>query len=183
MAAEHFYKAKQILDDIRQGIGGAELRVKYGFSFGEVEAAVGQLLETASMRRQADDHSAESQASTQLLDQRKAARVTALLPVAVYDVEDEELRGFIADISESGLRVVGAKSAVGQVKTFMLPSEVISEVDGLMFEATCRWVRPHGPSGATIAGFEITGITDEDIRHLKKLVRLLLNLRTNSIGP
>ncbi|MFZ5867678.1 MAG: PilZ domain-containing protein [Thermodesulfobacteriota bacterium] len=173
MTAEEFCKAKRMLDEIRQGITEAELRIKYGVGFGDVEAAVGQLLDAASIQDQDEDHSGDSLASGNVLDQRRAARVTALLPVAVYDVEDAELKGFIADISESGLRVVGARSSVGEVKTFMLPTEVISEVEGLMFEATCRWVKPHGPSGATIAGFEITGITDEDMGHLKKLVQML----------
>jgi hypothetical protein len=173
MTVEEFYKAKRMLDDIRQGITEAELRVKYGVGFGDVEAAVGQLLDAASIENQDEDHSGKDVSSGHILDQRRAARVTALLPVAVYDVEDAELKGFIADISEIGLRVVGASCTVGEVKTFMLPTEVISEVEGLMFEATCRWVAPHMPSGTTIAGFEITGIADEDMRHLKKLVQLL----------
>ena len=69
--------------------------------------------------------------------------------VPIYDIGSGAI-GVLRDISETGLRVAGIESKVGQVKTFQIPIDMFMQADPLLIIAECKWVEIKGKTRNTL---------------------------------
>jgi hypothetical protein len=102
-------------------------------------------------------------------DLRQSPRVGQRAGIPIYDRNDFSIRGRIRDIADRGVGISGIETAVGEVRTFVITPDEYLELEPIVFDATCRWVRP-GPDSATLAGFEITSATEETVAELRRLL-------------
>ncbi len=56
----------------------------------------------------------------------------------------------------------------------MIPCKNFLDVDDIAFEATCIWAEPGRTQEEWHAGFQITRINQENMAHLRELIRLLV---------
>ena len=91
----------------------------------------------------------------------------------VYDTSDLHAEGFLEDVSESGIRVVGMNVSEGDERTLMIRSDEFVDVYPFVFDATCRWRETADQTGDVVAGFEITNISDGSRGELRKLISLI----------
>ncbi len=103
-------------------------------------------------------------------ERRQAPRVPYM--VSIYDLRRLHVEGTVRDISETGFGVRGIKAAVGEVKTFIIPVEEVVDIDALIFAGICRWTSTD-LDGQWLTGFELTKISEENLRHLRRLIRFL----------
>ncbi len=105
---------------------------------------------------------------------RDARRVDLNLPLWVYEVESSR-KGLVRDISETGMRVAGIASFVGETKNFRLPVDMFIGSDQLVFSARCVWVETTGKRFEySIVGYRIAKIAPSDREVLRKLVGMLV---------
>jgi hypothetical protein len=93
--------------------------------------------------------------------------------VRVYSDETSQ-RGFVRDISESGLRVAGIEAKVGEVMSLAIPLREIATIGPVKFEAACRWSERKGTQGnLVVSGFEVTTISEKTRTRLQRLIEFL----------
>jgi c-di-GMP-binding flagellar brake protein YcgR len=91
-------------------------------------------------------------------------------PLSVHEADRPEVRGRVQDISDHGLRVVGVRASVGEMKRFVLDVGECLDNHGIEFEAVCRWIKPRDAEIDFDSGFEITAVYGDSF---KKIVRLI----------
>jgi len=108
------------------------------------------------------------------LHARGARRVDLNLPLWIYEVGSAG-KGLVRDISETGLRIAGIRSLVGEEKTFQLPVDIFLGHEPLLFSARCVRVRTRGKRVEYYeAGYRITQISQKDTDVLRRLVGMLV---------
>ena len=92
-------------------------------------------------------------------------------PVPVYLCHGSRpiAKGVIRDISSKGAKISGLEAKVGEIKTFIVPTNNFSHVEPFAFQAECRWVDGDGST----AGFQIIKISTRGWGELQKLIRFL----------
>ena len=166
--------AMAIAEDVRSGLTAGELKKKYQLSDSGLEKACKRLL-TEGLLGAANIKNLEIAFDTVALfghERRRAPRRTPSLPITVYDRGSRGPKGSIKDISEKGLGVRGIAGVVGESKTLLILGDDFGLVDPFEVEAECRWAGTEGPGGQQVAGFQITAISDEDLRRLQELISL-----------
>jgi len=103
-------------------------------------------------------------------ERRRAPRVPYM--VSIYELKRLHVEGTVRDLSETGFGMRGIKAAVGEVKSFIIPVEEVVDIDALIFAGTCRWASTD-VDGQWLTGFELTKISEENLRHLRRLIRFL----------
>jgi hypothetical protein len=103
-------------------------------------------------------------------ERRRASRVPYM--VSIYELKRLHVEGTVRDLSETGFGVRGIKATVGEVKTFIIPVEEVVDIDALIFAGTCRWAS-RDTDGQWLTGFKLTKISEENLRHLRRLIRFL----------
>ena len=86
---------------------------------------------------------------------RRFPRYTVQFPLPIYLVQSPEIRGKIEDISEMGVRIRGIKTQPQEVHIFEIPLNECLQIDGVLFEAICRWSREDYTDSKWIAGHEV----------------------------
>ncbi|MEW6352008.1 MAG: PilZ domain-containing protein [Thermodesulfobacteriota bacterium] len=166
--------ARVIIEDIRNGMTGAELMEKYEISREGLQLLLRKLVEARALRK-ADlvPGTAESTVTTDVSKARSAPRNYMFFTIPVFDVDDLYTEGIVNDITEQGLQVEGIVAEVGDARTFLIRADEFAEVFPFAFEAVCRWVRYDSDSDTPLAGFEIVNISDGGRTQIRKLVQLL----------
>lgn len=103
-------------------------------------------------------------------DTREFRRIPYAVPI--YEKDDLEKNGVLRDITEKGVGVRGLKVTAGQKRTFVIAPPDFLDIDPLVFEAKCCWVKQEG-KGQYVSGFEITTISNSTLRELRKLIGFL----------
>ena len=94
-------------------------------------------------------------------------------PLIVYESTCPENRGWVHNISEHGLGLVGVKACVDEDKKFVIFAEEISEIPPCEVQAVCRWIKKQALDDELDAGFEIIEISENDRKRLLELVPTL----------
>jgi hypothetical protein len=165
--------ANQIVTDIRAAIGDEELMKKH-----ELPLKVYQRLLQMLVNENAVDHgelyekSPIYRAITDSLTARRSPRAYVPIAMRVYNHETSQ-KGFLRDLSESGLRVAGIQAQIGRSVSLSLPLKEIASSGPLEFNAVCRWTETQGKAKKyPVAGFEITDISETAKGQLRELVNL-----------
>jgi hypothetical protein len=108
------------------------------------------------------------------LHARCSRRVDLGLPLWIFELNSAR-RGLVRDISETGMRIAGITSFVGEEKTFQLPVDMFLGSDPLLLCARCIWVETKGKSVEySEAGYRIVHVSQNDKDALKRLVGMLV---------
>jgi len=103
------------------------------------------------------------------------AKTVIVSSAALRDDRHEDVRTavILRDITENGLQVAGLAGTVGVGKTLVLKPEGLADLLPFVLDAQCRWVKPATNGEESLAGFEITDISQQGVRELKNLIHAL----------
>jgi hypothetical protein len=175
MGTKRQINGKDILTDLRSGMAAWELQVKYKLSAKSLQAIFKKLVE-----RNAISHSELYELSSfykERIDRRRERaypRAELGVYVPIYDIGSGAM-GVLRDISETGLRVAGIASSMGQATTFQIPIDMFIHAERLLIIAECKWVEIKGKRRKyPVAGFEIMDLPETDREVLRNFMTFLL---------
>jgi len=165
--------AGEVVGDIRSGMTDPELMVKYQTSSKGLQKLFRRLVEVKVVSHtEIYERSPAYRAVADIISSRRFPRIDITFPLFIIDTESR-VKGLVRDISESGLRVAGIETKIGDVRTFRLSLDELIPADPLLFQTRCRWVKTKGRNSKyPVAGQEITDISEDALRNLQNFVRL-----------
>ncbi len=166
---------KAVLDDIRAGTTDDELMAKYDLPPRGLHRLFDKLVDskavTHSQLYRMSEHYRER---IDRIRKRHCPRAELSVSLPVYNLGSSSF-GVVRDISETGLRIAGISSRVGEIKTFQLPIDALMHTSPLLFVAQCRWVEEKGDKEKyDVAGFQLIDLSETDRQALKKFINFLL---------
>ncbi|AFM25932.1 PilZ domain-containing protein [Desulfomonile tiedjei] len=157
--------------DIRAGMSDAELMQKYGLSSEGLRFTLQALIDTQVISLDELYNTTPSQADTVFVNNmRESPRYFFAVVVEIYEAKRPHLRGNLSNITEKGIATEGIETREGETKVLVIPTDRFPEIDRIVLEAECRWVKQDENTGEWAAGFEITKISDECLDNLAKLM-------------
>ena len=84
-----------------------------------------------------------------------------------------KIEGQIRDITEKGLQVAGIPVGNGDYKTLLVRAEDFDNIRPFTLQAQCRWTKSATAVEPSVAGFQITDISEEASEELRKLIHAL----------
>ncbi len=168
-------KAKDVVNDIRNGLSDPQLMSKYGVSPKGLQGIFTKLVKAKAILPEelfdrapllADD---SVTVESIRMDPREKLEIT----IHVSDAADSKQKGILRDLSLAGVGVRGIETRKGEVRTLVVTASSLFPVDSFSFEALCRWVRRRRSDGTIDAGFEITNISGEAKKQLKTIIRTM----------
>ena len=175
MSAKRVVNAKDIVDDIRAGMGDKELMTKYRLSSKGLQSAFSKLInnriltveEVYGQPRSTDDDTVIIDDMTLL--QKHFLTVTA----PIYEAGKPEIQGRLHEITERGLTVIGIQARIGEEKSFVIPCKEYLPVDRISFRAECLWSNVKQGTRQWVSGYQITSISKASLVFLRDLIQLL----------
>ncbi len=166
---------KAVIDDIRAGTSDDDLMAKYDLPPRGLLRLFNKLLDSKTVSHsQLYKTSERYREKIDRIRQRQRPRAELSVSLPVYDLGSSSF-GVVRDISETGLRVAGIKTHVGEIKTFQLPIDSLMHTSPLLFVAKCRWVEEKGNKEKyNVAGFQLIDLSETDRQALKKFINFLL---------
>lgn len=165
-------KAKDLVNDIREGMNDVQLMDKHKLSSKGLQSVFKKLIEVKAIKPgEAFNRNANVGDDTaDVASVRLVSRdfMEPLLPIC--DADDPKNMGTIADITEKGLGIRGIQVQKGETKTLVFFSDQLFPVGPFAIQAQCRWVNNGNGNGQTESGFEITNISESGTQQLKKIV-------------
>jgi hypothetical protein len=80
----------------------------------------------------------------------------------------------VRDVSEEGVSVTGIEANVGDVKTLVILGDELGQFSSFELEGYCRWRFADAADGTCLTGFAINKISENDLKQLQILVRLVV---------
>ena len=108
-----------------------------------------------------------------LRENRKTKRRHLIYYLRVFNQQNNELLGHLADITSEGLMLIG-EHALPVGEAYMLHMKLPAEILGketMDFNATALWSRPDVDPAFFATGFRIQDIADEDIKIIRRLIK------------
>ncbi len=179
-------RANQIVEDIRSGVSDEELKKKYGLSLRGLQRALKTLtLEKAVSHGEMYKRSSAYRSIVEILDSRNAPRIYVPIAIRVFNVETSQ-RGFVRDVSETGLKVAGISANVGDIVSLSLPLKELVTAEPIEFQAVCRWAKKEGRiKRYTVCGFEISSLSEGAKRGYEELLDVFKyqeNMRVSAVS-
>lgn len=185
-----------ILQDLHMGLTDNALMEKYHLSYTELRSLYKELFDKGMLRpaeetelvplpeRDARDRLSREvgrtgdsypEDSAQLpdgrdTDTRSEERYHLDFDMPVYEADRPDVQGRVVDITETGAKLAGVPAEIGKATTFVALGDTFGDIAPFEFGARCRWLREEH-DGECISGFEITEISEDGLRELKKLVQ------------
>jgi hypothetical protein len=174
VAVKRKIKAREVVNDIRNGLSNLQLMEKYQLSSKGLTSLFRKLIDAeAVMAGELNGRELRADDTVELDQQRGLTRNYVLVNLPVSEADKESEDGFVCDITERGLQVAKLEATVGARMKLALRPDYFSDIHPLRFEAVCRWVKPATEGAESLAGFEITDISPHGILDLKNLIRAL----------
>ena len=167
---------KGIVDDIRNGLTDFELMERYELIPSELRSVLDDLTALGALRKgELRERSPFYDNPANRTRSRRWSRTYVRIWLPVYDSETWMMRGLVRDLYDNGFRAASLRSDIGEGSNLAIRAELVGDVKAFRFKAECRWVRKKEKESAEyyLAGFEITEITDEALRELRKLIEIL----------
>ncbi|MBI5572665.1 MAG: PAS domain S-box protein [Desulfomonile tiedjei] len=174
-------KSSKITADIRAGIADSQMMDKYGLTATGLDNVFKQLVAAGvvsedEIERKAQPDTREQEQDQQQEDEtvnRALPRNYMVVSVPIYEANNLLSEGTIIDISEKGLKIQGIKTMEGEKKGLLVQGTEFHDVFPFVFDAVCRWTQTDESTGETVAGYQITAITDAGLQELRKLMAAL----------
>ena len=167
--------AEKIAEDVRSGMKDSEMMEKYQLSNSALQKAY-QILLTEGLLGPGEINGPEQplrKGGSARHERRKVSRRCPSLRIVVSDRNNEGVSGTIKDITEKGLAVRGIEADIGELKTLAILGDDIGIIDPFELRAECRWVGSEESEGQSVAGFQVTAISDHDLQRLQELIDFL----------
>lgn len=103
-------------------------------------------------------------------DFRAEGREYLEVPLLVYEPSCPDNKGWVHNISEHGLGVVGIRATVNETKRLVIHGDESVQVEPCEVQAVCRWVKSYPLEDDLDAGFQIVAISQTDWQKLLSLV-------------
>jgi hypothetical protein len=174
MTSPRRIEVDEIVKDVRDGLTDHELMKRYGLSAKGLKSTLQKLVDAEII--QLTDVYRRPIFYEDGLDsdsRRESPRHYLSLLLPVYDAERQEEHGWVTDISEQGIGVMGVKAVPGEKRTLVVIPEKFSKADQIVFEAECHWAERESAEAEPIAGFRITAISDKDLEELRRFIRVI----------
>jgi PAS domain S-box-containing protein len=104
---------------------------------------------------------------------REIPRNYMVVSVPIYESNNLLMEGTIIDINEKGMKVQGIEAVKGETKSLLIQGDEFHDVFPFIFDAVCRWTTTDEGTGETLAGFQITAISQAGMDELRKLIAAL----------
>jgi len=165
-------KAKEIVNDIRQGMSDSQLMEKHSLSSKGLQSVFGKLVEAQAITPQDlfNRTPGVSDDTADVTSLRLVPRDFVEVPLPICDADDPKNIGTITNVTEKGLGIRGIRVETGETKTLVFFSDRLFPVGPFALQAQCRWVKNGNGAGQIDSGFEITGISETGSQQLKKIV-------------
>ena len=165
-------KAKEIVNDIREGMSDSQLMEKHSVSSKGLQSVFRKLVEAKAITPREVFNRAPNVGddTADVTTVRLIARDFVEVPLPICDADDPENMGTITDVTEKGLGIRGIRVATGETKTLVFFSDRLFPVGPFALQAQCRWVKNGNAAGQIDSGFEITNISETSSQQLKKIV-------------
>jgi hypothetical protein len=174
MSSKKIIQARDIVMDIRSGMTDTELMEKYGLSAKGLDSAFQKLVKGRVMTVAEIYGQARSGEDTVVIDDvRSCPRHFLTVAVPIYESEKPTKKGLLRDITDRGLGIMGLKARIGEIKSLVIPCQSFIDADHIWFEAECIWAEAGNTRAKWTCGFQITKISREDLKRLRKLVQFL----------
>ena len=173
LTSKHKIRAKEIVDGMRNGLQDSDLKEKYGLSSKGLQRLLKKLVDSGSIdHMELYEMSETYREAVDITANRENVRIDVTFPFRIFEIGSSN-KGLVRDISETGLRLAGIESRVGELKIFCLPLDHLMAADPIFLQARCRWVRTKGHGFEyPVAGFEIINMSERSERDLRNFVRL-----------
>ena len=162
-----------ILADFKAGMSKSDLMKKYQLSEEMLRKVSKKLLDARGVRSATDEPETVVEEPAEFLATREFVRHEVDFELPIYEASRPEIHGMVRDISEYGVGMVGIEAAVGDKKTLVILGDEFGEFLSFEFEGYCRWRVVDRDDGTCVTGFAIDKISQDDLRQLRKLVRLI----------
>jgi hypothetical protein len=162
-----------VLNDIGGGMSESDLMKKYALSADLLRLVSIKLLEARGKRSAVDGPDTLIEELPELLSTREFLRHEVDFELPIYEASRPEIHGMVRDISEEGVSVAGLEANMGDVTTLVILGDEFGAFSSFEFEAYCRWCTVDTADGTCLTGFAISKISEEDLRQLRKLDRLI----------
>jgi hypothetical protein len=175
MGTQRRINGRVLINDLRGGMTDAELMNKYELTSKSLQAVLMKLVNSQAISDiELCERSPLYRESAEYMRARGCPRAELTVRLPIYDVEASTI-GLLRDISETGLRVAGIESKVGQAKTFQIPIDIFMQADPLLVVARCQWVKTKGKNRQyPVAGYSIMDLSEKDRRSIREFIKLLL---------
>ncbi len=171
--------AASITVDIRAGMSDKQLMEKYHLTAAAFQKVLGKLVDLGvelPPACQDPKHQPEYLAKGQSESSRLSFRHEVDFVLPIFDEKNQEILGIVLNITESGIGVRGIEARVGETKTLVIPADEFFDVRRLRFEATCRWRSQDPSDGEHVAGFELGGLSSNDVKEVRRLIQLITTM-------
>ncbi|HMK35456.1 MAG TPA: hypothetical protein VK463_10340 [Desulfomonilaceae bacterium] len=153
--------ARTLLLDLRNGMTLAGVMEKYSLSLAAAQMICRKLVDEKLVNPEILYGRARPvEDSRDSAKQRRLARVSPDQFLEIYDVENPDNRGRVTDMTETGVGVLGLRAEVNEYKTLVIPPHDSYLTGKFVFRARCCWTRIHEENHESVAGFEITEVTE-----------------------
>jgi hypothetical protein len=169
--AKRGIKATEVLADVRAGMSNAALMKKYRVSSEALTSVFDRLMDAKVLSEEELDHREPLFLEVNTAKRgRRIRRCQPVLKPRISNMVDASDNGYVGDMSELGLQVLGMKAVQGETKAFRIHADAFLDTFLLSLEARCKWVKPAVKSHPWTAGFEITSIANDDLEELRRLI-------------
>ena len=173
MNAKRKISGKDFIRDIRSGMTDSQLMDNYSLSLTGLQKIFRKLVDSG-LTSVEELHGRNHFQDDSVIDLHNISfspddGLVCIIPI--WDANDRRCRGAVCEIGENGLEVNGISTAVGETRYFLIDPRDFFSVDEIHFQAECLWCKESPIDQSTVAGFEITGISLDDLENLRKLVR------------
>ncbi len=171
MAEKKRIRAGDVARDMRSGMSDSKLMNKYGLSSKGLQSVFKKMVAAGILQEsELTGRISLSQDTADITEARLMDRCYLVLDVTIHDADNPQVEGYISDISERGLQVVGIETKVSERKKFIVQGDRFEDLGPFSFEAECMWSRLEPEDGEHVAGFQITSIEHEALDRLRKLI-------------
>lgn len=165
---------EEISRDMRLGLGDVPIMEKYHLEPGEFMWLLEKLkeldaIDSADFNRRMQGRQSEGGK----IQKRAIPRTYLLYNIPIYDMTNLSIHGVVTDLTKEGLQIMGIEAEVGEVRNFVIRSDLFPTTASFGFEAVCKWMRIDRISGDSSGGFEITTISNAALRELAKITNVL----------
>jgi len=162
-----------IVADIRAGVSDFELMTKYELSVQDLAKVLNKLVDANRIRKaELEERNPFFDDPVNRLQTRRSPRTYLRLPLEIQDTANPERTGLVTDLSVDGFRTVDLLPVVGEERAFLIGSSEVARK--IRIRARCVWAKGASPGSHRLeAGFEMTHVSDDDFREIRRLTRLL----------
>lgn len=172
MSPKRQINGEQFVADLRAGMSDTELMEKHQLSSRMLQKIFRKLLNAKVIspaeiydRTPFDDTTVDVDTISASLSGYTA------LATSVYEVSKPEILGTLLDVTEKELVTLGIDASFSETKQFVILAAKGSKIEPIILKAKCRWIKEDPNVGLHKAGFEISFMSAEHVKDLKKLIR------------